>query len=83
MTHINQPTDTPNVVISNSRVRFWAGLVLYGLAVAIQVFSIFAGGTVFGAEAAPWVDKTGDAITLLAAVFGLAVSTPNVPRAIK
>jgi hypothetical protein len=74
------PTQTPNVVISNPSIRFWLGIGLYSLAIVAQLFQIFVADTVVEVTAEPWVDKTTDAISLLAAVFGIAVNTPNVPR---
>lgn len=74
------PTQTPNIVISDPAIRFWVGIGLYSLAIVAQLFQIFVADTVVEVAAEPWVDKTTDAISLVAAVFGIAVNTPNVPR---
>ena len=74
------PTQTPNVVISDPAIRFWVGIALYSIAILAQLFQIFVADTVVEVSAEPWVDKITDAISLLAAVFGLTVNTPNVPR---
>lgn len=70
---------TPNVVVQNPSVRKVAGIVL-GTALivfpALIVLDVNAPGLDFSAWTTPGMAVT----SFLAGVFGLAVTTPNVPR---
>lgn len=79
MTSNTTPSPTPNVVVQNPSVRKGANIVL-GIA------GIVIGAAVVFDAAAPAVDiaeittPAAAVYGFLAGVFGLAVTTPNVPK---
>ena len=75
---------TPNVVIKNPNVRRWLGGSLYGIGLLTGIAALFL---LFFPE----VEQGGDiptraiafanaVVSILSNAFGVAVSTPNVPR---
>ena len=75
---------TPNVVIRNPDTRRRIGVLLWSLLLAAAILSLFfqffpelAFGTDVPGRAIAFVNS---AVSILAAGFGLVVSTPNVPR---
>ena len=75
--------DTPNVVIENPNVRFWAAAVAFGLsllaAIAALVFSFFpelAYDTDIPMRA---IGLTNAVVSLLTSAFGITVLMPNIP----
>lgn len=74
-------SETPNVVIENPDLRRNLGKALYivsGL-VGIAVF-IFTGVPGLPFDLDFWAAKVIGVIAMLGSVFGLTVTTPNVPR---
>ena len=81
---IKQNTETPDLVIKNRNTRAYGGGFLYIVsliaAIAALVFQIFPEllyGTDIGLRAITLVNAV---VSLLAGSFGIAVSTPNVPK---
>lgn len=78
------PEITPNVVIQNSNVRLWIGIALYVLLFLIGTASLalaFFPEIEFGNDMLARLIAFGTAfITYAASVFGIAVTTPNIPR---
>lgn len=77
---IPTPTETPNVVVANPQVRKAANIVLgvAGLVLgALVVLDAASGAVDFGEITTPALAVYG----FLAGAFGLAVTTPNVPKA--
>ena len=72
------PTQTPNVVVSNPAVRKVAGVVL---GVALIVFPAAAVLDAASPELdfSVWLIPATAVTSFLAGIFGLAVTTPNIP----
>lgn len=79
MTDNNAPAATPNVVVANPRVRKVANVIL---GTALVVFP--AAGVLDAAspelDFSTWLVPATAVTSFLAGVFGLAVTTPNVPK---
>lgn len=78
MSDQNQPAITPNVVVSDPRVRKVANVVL---GAALVVFPTAAVLDAASAELdfSNWLVPATAVTSFLAGIFGLAVTTPNVP----
>lgn len=80
MSHIAEPTETPNVVISNPIVRKVVGNTLAVASVALSVATLVDGAI---AEL-DYGFVTGPAAIIIAGLFGIfqiTVTSPNVPKA--
>ena len=76
---MSDPTVTPNVVVSNPRVRKVANVVLGTVSIIVAGAVVLDGSS----PAFEWSAWTGPASALtlfLAGVFQVAVTAPNVPR---
>jgi len=71
---------TPNVVVQNPSVRKYAGIVL-GVALIFFPAAIVLDVNAPGLDWSAWTTPGMAVTSFLAGVFGLAVTTPNVPRA--
>jgi len=73
------PTETPNVVVANPKVRRAANIALgvIGLAVGTAVV-VDASTPAFDITA--WTTPITAGYAYLASAFGLVVTVPNVPR---
>lgn len=76
-------TDTPDVIIKNRNVRLWLGVLLFAASLLTGIAALFfnffpelAYGTDIPTRVIGFVNAVG---SLLAGVFGLIVTTPNVP----
>lgn len=79
MTHI-APTETPNVVVQNPQVRKVANIVL-GTALVVFPAAAILDATSPLLDFSTWLVPATAVTSFLAGVFGLAVTTPNVPKA--
>tara|TARA_B100000700_G_scaffold110520_3_gene124530 strand:- start:2037 stop:2279 length:243 start_codon:yes stop_codon:yes gene_type:complete len=79
MTDNTPPSATPNVVVSNPHVRKAAN---WALGIALIVFP--AAGVLDAAspelDFATWLVPATAVTSFLAGLFGLVVTTPNVPK---
>lgn len=76
--HNPQPTQTPNVVVSNPQVRKVANVVLgvAGLVLgSVVAYDLAAQNVDFSEVTGPLIAVYG----FVAGAFGLAVTTPNIP----
>lgn len=72
------PTETPNVVVSNPAIRKGANIVLGVVGLLVGTATVIDASTAaFDISAITIPVTVGYAY--LAAIFGLAVTTPNVP----
>lgn len=79
MTHAAAPTETPNVVVADPRVRKVAGNTLAVASVALAIATLVDGAV---AEI-DYGNITGPAAVIIAGLFGifqLGVTSPNVPK---
>lgn len=79
MTDTPTATQTPNVVVADPRVRKAANVVLgiVGLLVGVAVVTDLASPEI---DLATYTTPVAAVYAFLASVFGLAVTTPNIPR---
>ena len=80
MSHAAEPSETPNVVVSNPHVRKIAGNVL-GVASLVLSIATLVDGAIPAVE---YAFITGPAAVIIAGLFGifqLTVTSPNVPKA--
>lgn len=79
--------NTPNVVITNPRVRFGLGIGLFVMSLLTAIASLILGTfpeiEVGEAVVSRAIVLSGQIVSLLTAAFGLAVVSPNVPRSLK
>lgn len=72
---------TPNVIIKNPATRRRVGVALYLVAGFAGLASfVLAGVDLNGIDVDFWVTKVTGGVSILSALFGLTVTTPNVPR---
>ena len=79
MTHV-APTQTPNVVVTDPRVRKAVGNTLAVASVALAIATLVDGAIV----EISYSNITGPAAVIIAglfSIFQLGVTSPNVPRA--
>lgn len=69
---------TPNVVVQNPTIRRAANLVL-GVAGIVLSSAVVLHGSIPGVDWSTWTTPGFALYGFLAGVFGLAVTTPNVP----
>lgn len=74
------PTETPNVVVSDPRVRKVANVVL-GVALVVFPAAAILDASSPALDFSTWLVPATAVTSFLAGVFGLAVTTPNVPKA--
>lgn len=72
-------TATPNVVVQNPRVRFVAGIVL-GVASLVVSSAVVVDVTSPAFDLSAVTTPASALVLFLGGVFGLGVTTPNVPR---
>ena len=81
------PGNTPNVVISNERVRLWMTIVLAVLTmlstIAAMTLDIFPELEVGGDIVGRIITLTNQILAFLISAFGLSVVAPNIPRRIR
>lgn len=77
MTHV-APTDTPNVVVSNPRVRKVANIVL-GTAGLVLGTAIVVDGASAGFDITAYTGPILAGYVYLASAFQIAVTVPNIP----
>lgn len=78
MTNNIEPSQTPNVVVSDPRVRKVANIVL-GAALVIFPTAAVLDGASAELDFSTWLVPATAVTSFLAGIFGLAVTTPNVP----
>lgn len=79
MSHVAEPTFTPNVVIENPTLRKRLGIALYIIAVVTGVVSFVLSGIDLPVDIDFWSARILGAISIISGAFGLGVTTPNVP----
>lgn len=72
------PTETPNVVVHNPQVRKVANIVLGAALVVFPAAGILDASS-DALDFSAWLVPALAVTSFLAGVFGLAVTTPNVP----
>ena len=72
-------TETPNVVVSNPIVRKTMGVVISSAAVIVPAAIVLDVNTPL-VDWSAWTTPAMAVTSFLAGVFGLVVTTPNVPR---
>ncbi len=76
---MSTPTnETPNVVVQNPQVRKVANVVL-GIALIVFPAAAVLDGASADLDFSQWLIPATAVTSFLAGVFGLAVTTPNVP----
>ena len=73
-----EPHYTPNVVVGDPRVRKVANVIL-GVALIVFPAAGVLDATAPGLDFSEWLIPATAVTSFLAGVFGLAVTTPNVP----
>ena len=73
------PTHTPNVVVQNPHVRKVANVIL-GVALVVFPAAAVLDASAPGIDFSEWLIPATAVTSFLAGVFGLAVTTPNVPK---
>ena len=77
--HEYPATETPNVVISNPSVRKATNVAL-GVAGVLLTIAVIIDAAIPEIDYATITDPATKIVLGIAALFGLAVTTPNVPR---
>ena len=72
------PSLTPNVVVANPIVRKYANIVL-GIALVVFPTAAVLDASSVAIDFADWLIPATAVTSFLAGLFGLAVTTPNVP----
>lgn len=75
------PSPTPNVVVQNPAVRRVAGIVIGTALIVLPSLGLIEANTVL--DFSEWLPAATAVTSFLAGIFGLAVTTPNVPKAFK
>jgi hypothetical protein len=78
MTDPYTPSETPNVVVSDPRVRKVANIVLGAALIVFPAAGILDASST-ALDFSSWLLPATAVTSFLAGVFGLAVTTPNVP----
>lgn len=78
MSNTTEPNYTPNVVVSDPRVRKVANVIL-GAALVIFPTAAILDAASADLDFSNWLVPATAVTSFLAGVFGLAVTTPNVP----
>lgn len=73
------PSDTPNVVVHNPKVRKVANVVIGTALLAFPTLGILDASSP-ELDFAVWLIPASAVTMYLAGVFGLSVTTPNVPK---
>lgn len=73
------PNETPNVVVGNPAVRRAANWIL-GVALIVFPAAAVLDATSPQLDFTVWLIPATAVTSFLAGVFGLAVTTPNIPR---
>lgn len=79
MSDPNLPSSTPNVVVQNPGVRKVANVIL-GVALIVFPAAAVLDGASVDLDFSQWLIPATAVTSFLAGVFGLAVTTPNVPK---
>lgn len=79
MTDTPQPTLTPNVVIGNPSVRRVANLVIGTLAIIVPT-AVVVDLAAPEFDISQYTTPAMAGLLFLAGLFGLSVTTPNIPR---
>lgn len=72
-----QPGQTPNVVVHNPTVRRVANVVLGVLLLVVPTLGLIQGNS--DLDFSSWLPALTTVTMYLAGIFGIAVTTPNVP----
>lgn len=78
MTDNTNPTQTPNVVVADPRVRKVANVII-GVALIVFPTAAVLDGASTSLDFSEWLIPATAVTSFLAGVFGLAVTAPNVP----
>jgi hypothetical protein len=70
---------TPNVVVENPAVRRWAQIILSSVGIILSSIMVLDNSTP-AFDVSAWTTPAFALYGFLAATFGLAVITPNIPR---
>lgn len=73
------PTETPNVVVSNPAVRKVANIIL-GIALIVFPAAGILDASSADLDFSQWLIPASAVTSFLAGLFGLVVTTPNVPH---
>lgn len=79
MSHTAAPTETPNVVVENPTIRRYANIAL-GVAGTIVTAAVIVDLAIPAIDYAFITDPASKIVLGFAALFGLAVTVPNIPR---
>lgn len=79
MSHVNPASETPNVVIANPRVRRVANIVI-GTAAIIVPTAVVVDLASPAFDISAYTTPAMAGLLFVAGLFGVAVTTPNVPR---
>jgi len=86
-TAFGEVSNTPNVVIENTNVRLWLGAALFIVSLLTGIAALFfnffpelAYGTDIPTRVIGFINSVA---SILAGAFGIVVTTPNVPGALK
>ena len=80
MSDNTNPTQTPNVVVSNPAVRKVANVIL-GIALIVFPAAAVLDASSADLDFGQWLVPATAVTSFLAGLFGLVVTTPNVPSA--
>lgn len=72
------PSQTPNVVVADPRVRKVANIIL-GIALVVFPAAAVLDGSSVDLDFSQWLIPATAVTSFLAGIFGLAVTAPNVP----
>lgn len=75
---MSTPTETPNVVVANPNVRKAANIVL-GVALIVFPAAIVLDASTDALDLSAWTVPAMAVTSFLAGIFGVVVTTPNVP----
>lgn len=70
---------TPNVVVENPTVRRWAQIILSVVGIFLSS-ALVLDSQMPGVDWSSWINPSYALYGFLAATFGLAVVSPNIPR---
>lgn len=70
---------TPNVVVENPTVRRWAQIILSVVGIVLSS-ALVLDSQMPGVDWSSWINPSYALYGFLAATFGLAVISPNIPR---
>jgi len=77
--HESYPTETPNAVLENPSVRRVVNVVLGIIGIIIGTVTVVDASTA-AFDLTPFTIPATVGYAYLAAIFGLAITTPNIPK---